>query len=500
MQTQVMIVEDERIVALHLKQQLVRLGYEVDGIVSSGPQVLSTLERQRPDVVLMDIHIDGDMDGIETASRIDDIPVIYLTAYSEDATLERARATRPFGYLVKPISERELHATIQMALKRREVEAALRDSRELLGFALDAADMGSWELDGAEKIIDRDDNARRITGVPAEARSIALEDFLAEIFPEDRPQVADELDRLVGEGAPCEIEFRRARPNDGIRWLRAHGKAFRSGHRQAARIIGVVQDVTEEIERERRERIMERLETVGTLAGGIAHDVNNMLVPILTLSQMVMESLPESDPRRRQLNIVLESAQRIRRLIAQILAFSRQDSYTAQPLNVREAVQASVTIARATIPSSVALHDHLERDVGLISAAPVQIDTILINLIVNAAQAIVPASGTIDVTLERVEAAPPDGAGHSPGPYARLMVSDNGPGMDAATLARIFEPFFTTKPVGKGTGLGLSVVFGTVKKLGGTIDVRSEVGVGAIFIVNLPLIEPGGAPEADLKP
>ncbi|MBE0533197.1 MAG: response regulator [Rhodospirillales bacterium] len=487
--TQVMIVEDERIVALHLKQQLVRLGYEVDGIASNGDQALSSIERQRPDVVLMDIHLDGDMDGIETAARIDDIPVIYLTAYSEDTTLERARATKPFGYLVKPISERELHATIQMALKRREIEGDLHDSRELLGFALDAAEMGSWELDGMNKQINRDGNARRITGVATETASTALADFLCEIFAEDRPVVAEEFERLLSEGTPCAVDFRRTRPDDGIRWLRAHGKAFRSGHRKAGRIVGIVQDITEEIEHERRERIMERLETIGTLAGGIAHDVNNMLVPILTLTQVVMESLSEHDPRRRQLTTVLGSGQRIRQLVAQVLAFSRQDAYEAQPLDLHDVMRAALVIARATIPASVTIREHLGRGIGFVSAAPVQIDTILINLVVNAAQAIAPAAGTIDVALERVEIDPAAARRDLPaGSYARIAVTDTGSGMDPATQERIFEPFFTTKPIGKGTGLGLSVVFGTVKKLGGAIDVRSEVGVGSTFIVDLPLI------------
>jgi signal transduction histidine kinase len=234
---------------------------------------------------------------------------------------------------------------------------------------------------------------------------------------------------------------------------------------------------------------MERLETIGTLAGGIAHDVNNMLVPILTLTQIVMESLSEHDPRRRQLTTVLGSGQRIRQLVAQVLAFSRQDAYEAQPLDLHDVMRAALVIARATIPASVTIREHLGRSIGFIRAAPVQIDTILINLVVNAAQAIAPAAGTIDVTLERVEIDPAAVRRDLPaGSYARIAVADTGSGMEPATQERIFEPFFTTKPIGKGTGLGLSVVFGTVKKLGGAIDVRSEVGVGSTFMVDLPLI------------
>lgn len=133
--TRIMVVEDERIVALNLKQRLMKLGYEVSALVNSGPQALQEIERSPPDIVLMDIHTDGDFDGIETAARIPDthqIPVIYLTAFSEAATLERARGTTPYGYLLKPFSERELHAAIQMALERRRVELLLRESEQRL--------------------------------------------------------------------------------------------------------------------------------------------------------------------------------------------------------------------------------------------------------------------------------------------------------------------------------------------------------------------------------
>src|SRR5512147_1922604 len=125
----IMLVEDERIVALHLAQQLAKFNYDVVGNVASGERALQMVEEQRPDLILMDINIEGGIDGIETAARIPatyHIPIVYLTAYSEEATLERARATKPYGYLLKPFSERELHATIQMVLERSITEKALR--------------------------------------------------------------------------------------------------------------------------------------------------------------------------------------------------------------------------------------------------------------------------------------------------------------------------------------------------------------------------------------
>src|SRR4051812_27779691 len=131
----VMVVEDERVVALHLKLQLTRMGYTVVSMATSGQQVLKQIQEVRPDIVLMDIHIEGPMDGIETARLIPadlQVPVIYLTAFSEEATLERARDTKPYGYLIKPFSERELHAAIQMVLERRRADAAVKDNEKRL--------------------------------------------------------------------------------------------------------------------------------------------------------------------------------------------------------------------------------------------------------------------------------------------------------------------------------------------------------------------------------
>ena len=483
--TGVLIVEDERIVALHLRQQLSKLGYMVAGIAANGNDALRIVKDKSPDVVLMDIHIDGDMDGIQTAAKIKGLPVIFLTAYSEEPTLERARQTQPFGYLVKPVSERELHATIQMTLKRREVEAALHDSREMLGFALDAAGMGSWELDHTRERINRDGNARRITGAARGKESARLAEFLDGVHDEDRETVASGFDRLTRSRAPCEMEFRYLFRDEDVRWLRARGRAFRSDRHQARRIVGVIRDITDEVEQDRRQRILERVGTMGTLASGVAHDVNNMLMPILNLSQLVKDDLDEDDPNRRHLTTVIEAGIRIERLVAQVLAFSRHYQETTQPHSLFATVNGTLTILRDTLPGSIRLVDELDRRTGLVEAAPSQIDSILVNLIVNAGHALGPQGGTIKVTLERPE---PNSGSQAGGSFARLTVSDDGPGMDAETLKQIFEPFFTTKPPGKGTGLGLSMVRDIVTQLGGTIEVDSEPGKGAAFVIHLPLI------------
>jgi signal transduction histidine kinase len=159
--TKIMVVEDERIVALNLKQRLLRLGYDVTAVLTSGQQALAAIKSSPPDIVLMDIHIDGDIDGIETASRIPPelhVPVVYLTAYSEEATLERARQTRPYGYLLKPFSERELHATMQMVLERRRADSSLRESARALETAVDSK---AAQLETANQLLEEQVAQRR---------------------------------------------------------------------------------------------------------------------------------------------------------------------------------------------------------------------------------------------------------------------------------------------------------------------------------------------------
>jgi diguanylate cyclase (GGDEF)-like protein/PAS domain S-box-containing protein len=253
----IMVVEDERIIALHLRQQLEKLGYQVVGVVASGEQALENVRALEPDVMLMDIHIEGALDGIETAARMPEdlqIPVVYLTAYSEEATLARARATRPYGYLLKPFAERELHATIQMVLERRSAEMALRESEERLRFALDAAEMGSWELDASTHRLLRMGRADQIFGFAPEVFSGTWEAFLDQVHESDRDLVSEAFDRVLQQSTLCQVEFRSVRPGGALRWLKVQGKRFGARTNGSVRIIGVVQDITERRAAEERLR------------------------------------------------------------------------------------------------------------------------------------------------------------------------------------------------------------------------------------------------------
>lgn len=253
----ILIVEDERIVALNLQQRLLKLGYDVVGRAASGEDALAKARAMHPDLVLMDIHIEGPMDGIDTAARLIDelkLRVIYLTAYSEDATLERARATQPYGYLIKPFSERELHATLQMALERRATDLALAESEERGRLALESASMGSWEFAPGRSEFHTYGLASELLADGRKDGAISLQTFLGCLHEEDRAGAQAAIDHAVHDGMPFSIEFRLLRPEQALRWVRVVARAFRDGPGTEPRLIGVAQDVTERHEVEARLR------------------------------------------------------------------------------------------------------------------------------------------------------------------------------------------------------------------------------------------------------
>jgi PAS domain S-box-containing protein len=242
-----MVVEDERITALALCETLSRLGYEVAGSHATGEAALRHIADRPPDLILMDIHLEGAIDGIETASRIPAdlmVPVVFLSAFADGPVLERARATKPYGYVVKPASERELNAAIEVALERRAADRALRESEQKLRLALETAELSLWEIDSeSEHILYRDH-----LGWTADSRPRLLadrfRDFLMTVCKEDQGKVMDAFDLVSNDGRPCEIEFRRTCMDGQCRWYRVVGKAVHAHNDRRRRIIGVSRDVT----------------------------------------------------------------------------------------------------------------------------------------------------------------------------------------------------------------------------------------------------------------
>ncbi|HSN14575.1 MAG TPA: ATP-binding protein, partial [Anaeromyxobacteraceae bacterium] len=267
----------------------------------------------------------------------------------------------------------------------------------------------------------------------------------------------------------------------------------------SGRIVGAVVALRDATERRRLEeelRQAQKMEAVGQLAGGVAHDFNNLLTAIMTCARMVEEALSPIHPAQADVAEILASANRAAQLTRQLLAFGRRQRLAPRAFDLRESVTGMERMLRRTLGETIALAVSVPPDPVVIVADPSQIEMVVLNLAVNARDAMA-SGGALSISVSRSEPADRTFAGAEqlpPGALAQIVVSDSGSGMDGETQERIFEPFFTTKPNGKGTGLGLATVYGIVKQTGGTVHVRSAPGKGSEFRVLLPL--GAGIPEA----
>ena len=353
--------------------------------------------------------------------------------------------------------------------------------------------MGTWSWD-----IPHDSVAW--TGPLLRVHEIAREDvsdnrlktFLSFVHVGDRSHVEKAFEIAVRDGSAYEIEYRIRRPDGALQWIATRGRLERDAQGQPWRLMGVCMDVTGHKRLEETVLQAHKMEALGTLAGGVAHDFNNILMAIGGNVELAMSELPADHPARQNLDRVEKASSRAANLVRQILTFSRQQPPARTVIPLEQEVEEAVRLLHATLPARIEIRTEYLPGVPPVSADSTQVHQILMNLGTNAAHAMGESSGLIELRLEGVNISGdrPEATDRlPPGRYVRLSFRDNGCGMDKTTLARAFEPFFTTKGVGKGTGLGLSVVHGIMKNHHGTVTVHSEVGKGTTFHLYFPAAE-----------
>lgn len=379
-------------------------------------------------------------------------------------------------------------------LQLKEVE--LRDLTDRLQLALRSSRLGIWEFDLHTGRLQWDDVVLGIFGVEPDQWTGTLGEFRARLHPDDLAQAVADFQQIL-TGTPLDYrEYRIRRLGDGApRTIEANGYLVRDGAGLPVRVVGMNRDITaqkdaESNQRERDVRLAQsqRLETIGTLAGGIAHDFNNILAGMMGFVDLALRAVPPASDTAEYLRGARDGGVRARDLVRRLLIFARKETESVrQPLALRPLVGDTVTLLRATQPASIDIRADLPEEVGPVIADAAQVQLMLMNLCVNAAQAIGARRGLITLSLRRVGHCPVELDRCPVGPHACLTVSDDGCGMDEATRARIFEPFFSTKSQGEGTGLGLSIVHGIVHDHGGSVRVASAPGKGTTFEIFLPL-------------
>jgi PAS domain S-box-containing protein len=274
--------------------------------------------------------------------------------------------------------------------------------------------------------------------------------------------------------------------------VRLSGRVVRNAAGNPVGYEMMVEDVTAQRALEEQFRQAQKMEAVGQLAGGVAHDFNNLLTAILGSADLLLLDLPQADPRREDLVAIRDAGERAATLTRQLLAFSRRQVLQPRVIGLNQVVSGLGKLLPRIIGEDIQLELNLAPDLASVSADPGQIEQVILNLAVNARDAM-PDGGRLTIATANAELDAAYAQRHpivQPGPYVRLLVTDTGHGMDEQTLARVFEPFFTTKGPGKGTGLGLATVYGIVKQSGGYIFVRSRPAQGATFEMYLPAVPP----------
>ena len=494
----------------------------------NGPQGLELARAENPVVILLDIVMPG-MDGyavcreLKNDERLQTIPVLFLTALKTDRDSRiKALEAGAEGFLSKPLDEFELIAQIRAMAKIKEANQLQRlEKKELAALVAER----SRELE--HELAERKKAEEELKKSEAQYRSLSQEfNGLLDAIPDslmllDREQsilwvnraAALCIDTTAAELAgrpcytlwckrttpcePCPVVqcFESGLPSDAIitrpdsRSWDVRTVPLRDEQGKITKVIKLERDVTEHKKLEKQYLHAQKMESIGTLAGGVAHDFNNILTVIVGLGEMTLMKMVEDNPHRRNIDGILEAAERATHLTRELLLFSRKQQSERRPVDLNDIVSKMEKFLHRVIGEDITLKQ-VPHDLPLpVLADSHQLEQVLMNLAVNARD-VMPQGGEFVLRTEKTELHEDFVATHGygqPGFYALLTVSDTGTGMDKETQQRIFEPFFSTKAVGKGTGLGLSVVYGIIKQHDGFITVASEPGQGSTFRIYLPL-------------
>jgi PAS domain S-box-containing protein len=506
----ILLVDDSPDDRLLIRRALTREFPELEITDVGDPAALARAIDQGPfELVVTDYGL-GFTDGLALLDTLKaqwpECPVILCTGtLSEEIAVEALRKGLDDYVLKDPRRFMRLPAAVRGAIDHARQRAAARAAERRYHELFDGAPVGLVRCLPDGRILAANAAAVRLAGYPSVAA--LLEANVADLFAEvnDRARVVGALER--GETLH-DVELQGRRRDGALTWVSVNVRPVKGTAGSILHHEWSLADITERRQLESQLRQAQKMEAVGQLAGGVAHDFNNLLTVIGGRCYLMLSKLGPEDALRREVELVRGAAERAARLTHQLLAFSRKQVLDLRVLDLNETVAGIEPLLRRLIGEHIEISVRRGPDLGQVRADVGQLEQVILNLAVNARDAM-PRGGelvleTANETLDEMAAR--RAADRVAGTYVVLSVSDTGHGMDAATRAQIFDPFFTTKEVGKGTGLGLATVYGIVKQSGGFIEVESEPGRGASFRVYLPreevaaaAAEPAKAPGTRLR-
>lgn len=488
----------------------------------TGRAGLARLKSFQPDCVLLDFNL-PDIDGLEMIRHLSEgreflsCAVVMLTAIGSEQIAVEAMKLGVMDYLVKgPASSEALPRAVASAVQRFRLQEQVARHRIALGHR-------NVELEAIRaELFEEKERYRTLTeAIPqlvwtADSDGLIqfanrrLQDYSGrrgdEVWPlallihsDDLPAFLDKWNDAVRSHRAFESEVRLLRKSDeSFRWHLLRAAPIRTAEESTVRWFGTCTDLEDQKRSEEALRQRQKLDSIGLLAGGIAHDFNNLLVGIMGGASFALDTLEENHPARPMLEIVVRSSERAAHLTQQLLAYAGKGKTFLEPVNVPHIVHDTCELVRASVPKTVKIVDATDSEVPVIETNTGQMQQLVMNLVINAAEAIGEQSGTVTVRAAREWVNGDEGASNvlgyaiAPGEYVLIEVGDSGAGMDEQTQAQIFDPFFTTKFTGRG--LGLAAVHGIVRSLSGAIELKSAVGKGSTFRVLLPARKPHGEP------
>ena len=483
----IMIVEDELIVADDIQNCLQNLGYSVVATVSSGEQSIKKAQELRPDLVLMDIILKKEMDGIEAAEIIIknfNIPVIYLTAHSDIATINKAKITEPYGYLLKPFNERDLLTNIEIALYKHKMETELKMSEKWLSTTLKSIGDALIATDNLGNIKFMNGIAERITGWTFEQSNGKKLNHVFNIINEKtQKKVQNPVEKVLRNGSAARLENHTVLISKNGNKVPIDDSAapIKLDNGDIQGVVMVFHDLTEK--KKLQEELMKRqkLESLGVLAGGIAHDFNNILTAVMGNISLSLSKLKD-DPILYNNYLEAEKACiRASDLTNQLLTFSKGGTPTKKTILIAKVLKDCVVAALSTkkIKYNLKISDESLK----VEADESQLIQIINNIITNSIEAI-STNVLIQISLEianlETKNTYPENIN-----FIKMSIGDNGVGIATENIDKIFDPYYTTKS--SGSGLGLAIVNSIIEQHNGFIKVESQQGIGTKFNIYLPV-------------